>query len=71
MTDPLEFCRGNIMSVISLCEKKAIDEKRGFLERRFQGTCAVPGTRSFHQFVPIDEHTIATKRCNYDNSFVL
>ena len=70
-TDLLEFCRGNIMTVSFLyAEKKAINQKRGFLPR-IQGTCAVPGTSSFHQFVPVGEHTIATKRCSDDNSFVL
>ena len=53
-TDLQNFCRDNIMTVSFLyAEKKAIDEKRSMLDRRFQGTCAVPGTRSFYQLVPV------------------
>ena len=60
-----------IKSAFLLAVKKAVDEKRSMVDKRFQGTYAVPGTRSFHQFVPVGEHTIATKRCSDDIPFVL
>ena len=60
-----------IKSAFLLAVKETVDKKRSMLDKRFQGTFAVPGTRSFHQFVPVGEHAIATKRCSDDIPFVL
>ena len=70
--DLLKFCKDNIKTVTFLyADKTSINKKRRFLEKRFQGTYAVPGTRSFHQFIPVGECTVAVKRCSNDHSFVL
>ena len=46
--------------------KDEVLEARQRMEERFQGTKAVSGTLSFHQFEPISEKIIAARRCSKD-----
>ena len=39
------------------------------LEDRFKNVQTLPGTRSFHEFIPISERQIAAKRCSDDEEF--
>jgi hypothetical protein len=40
-------------------------------EHRFECIHAVPGTRSYHQFIPVSEVEIGVKRCSSDENFSL
>lgn len=65
-----EFCSNNINNIIFFFVKKEeVEETRLFMEDRFNGVKVVPGTRSFHQFVPQNETTIAVKRCSSDTEY--
>ncbi len=67
-----QFCIQNIAEIkFFYSEKGQIERKRAFLEKRFEGTFSVPGTRTFHQFIPVSDYTVAAKRCSDDNEHVL
>ena len=42
---------------------------REYLDLRFEHARTVPGTRSFHQYVPIGQNTIGCKRISGDLEF--
>ena len=41
------------------------------LEKRFEGIWPVPGTITFHHYVPLSESIIGVKRCSEDESYAL
>ena len=53
-----------------LIEKEKVEEARRSLTIRFENASTVPGTGSFHQFIPLKRDKIALKQCseheNYD-----
>ena len=48
-----------------------MSESRKEMEKRFQGTKVVPGTRNFHQFDPITETKVAVQRCSENIQYEL
>ena len=44
---------------------------RNMLEKRFENTCADPGTRSFHFYEPVNNRAVRVKRCSDDEDFFL
>lgn len=66
----MEFCEKNILNVkFWFLKKEYITEIRKNLEFRFLKATTIPGTRSFHCFIPLDNNTIATKRISADENF--
>ena len=67
-----EFCVNNIenMNFIYISTDE-LSETRIFLENRFLNASTIPGTHTFHQFVPLSDHKIATKRCSEDGEIAL
>ena len=53
-----------------MVEKDEVEEERRSLTMRFKNASTVPGTRSFHQLIPLARDKIAMKQCskgeNYD-----
>ena len=68
-----KFCQENIEGInFIFISKQEIETSRNFLKKRFDAVkVAVPGTRSFHQFVPLTDRIIRTKRCSEDDDYVL
>ena len=44
---------------------------RDFLNERFKSKRTIPGTRSFHQYVPLGQLSIGCKRVSDDDDFML
>ena len=67
-----EFCVNNIDNINFIyISSDEMSETRIFLEDRFLNASTIPGTRSFHQFVPLGDNKIATKRCSEDGEIAL
>ena len=57
-----EYCKSTIEGIkFILFEKKEDEEVRRSLTMRFKNASTVPGTRSFHQFIPLARDKIAMK----------
>ncbi|XP_063604197.1 LOW QUALITY PROTEIN: uncharacterized protein LOC134779822 [Penaeus indicus] len=66
------YCKENIKEIIFFfITKEQISVTRNALNKRFEGTVPVPGTRSFHQFYHIGGTKLAVKRCSEDQTYVL
>lgn len=66
----MEFCQSRIEKIsFFLLRKEHLSVCRQNLEVRFSQAKTVPGTRSFHCFVPISECEIATKRISSDCTY--
>ena len=62
-----QFCKENIQNIIFKFISKADDDNtRVILNERFEGVTQIPGTRSFHEFSPIDQYSIEMKRTSED-----
>ena len=67
-----ELCVNNIEGINFIYIRiDELSETRFFLEDRFFKASNIPGTRNFHQFVPLGDHKIATKRCSEDREIAL
>ena len=67
-----DFCITNFQKIVFYnLKKEKICETRQELEERFSTAKTVPGTRSFHHFIPVSENTIATKRISEDEKHSL
>lgn len=65
-----EYCNTKIENIhFSLISQKIILESRKSLNDRFSKAKTVPGTRSFHHFIPKSKDQIATKRVSSDGNF--
>ena len=64
-----QYCVSNSQDIEFIyIAQENLNSTRLFLETRFeQIKCPIPGTRSFHEFVPLDEFRIAVKRCSEDS----
>ena len=70
--DLFEFAQEHIHNIkVFYVDKEEIDGKREFLEDRFSLAKTIPGTRSFHCFVPANEDEILVKRLTKDDFGVL
>lgn len=66
------FCKTKIENIhFWLLKKETLSETRQHLENRFKQAKTVPGTRSYHQFVPLSTASIGTKRVSADEDFTL
>ena len=67
-----EYCKSAIEGIKSiLIEKEEVEEARRSLTIRFENASTVPGTRSFHQFIPLERDKIAMKQCSEDENYDL
>ena len=58
-----QFCKENIQNIIfKFISKADVDNTRVILKERFEWVTQIPGTRSFHEFCPIDQYSIEIKR---------
>ena len=65
-----DFCSSKIYGVsFRLIQKKELDALRETHKLRYEGVTTIPGTHSFHQFIPLGNNNIGTKRCSSDNNF--
>ena len=65
-----DFCVEKIAGIeFTLITKEEMIETRDFLKKRFDLGHAIPGTRSFHHFVPESENVIQFKRTSEDEMF--
>ena len=71
-SDMYKFCNDNIKG-ISFCivNGGTMNYIRASLVERFQAVKTVPGTRSYHQYEPINENVIRCKRVSSDIEFDL
>lgn len=63
-----KFCAENIANVkFYKISAEEMATRRPSIEARFQGGSTVPGTQSYHHFVPVDDHqTVTFKRLSSD-----
>ena len=62
-----QFCKENIQNIIfKFISKADADNTRVILNERFEGVTQIPGTRSCHEFSPIDQYSIEMKRTSVD-----
>ena len=67
-----EYCKSAIEGIkFILIEKEEVEEARRSLTIRFENASTVPGTRSFHQFIPLERDKIAMKQCSEDENYDL
>ena len=58
-----DFCTNKIKGIqFHILEKDDLSKIRTFLKPRFAQGRTLPGTRSFHHFIPVDTNTISYKR---------
>ena len=70
--DMFAFCQQEIKGIdFKLIRKDDVDETRKKLKSRLELAKTIPGTRSYHQFIPITNHKIGAKRISEDKEFVL
>ena len=61
--DMLEFCITNINTIIFYkITKETVNSRRQQLKERFETGKTVPGTRSYHHYIPISKFEISFKR---------
>ena len=66
-SDMFQFCKENIQNIIfKFISKADVDKTRVILNERFEGVTRIPGTRSFHEFCPVDQRSIEMKRTSED-----
>ena len=57
------FCENHIKNVaFSYVSDEEMSKVRIFLDERFKLAKSIPGTRSFHQYIPLNKSTISCKR---------
>ena len=68
-----QYCKSNIRDIEFIyISQEHLKPTQLFLENRFQHIKSpIPGTRSFHEFVPLNEYKIAVKRCSEDSQHTL
>ena len=65
-----DYCNENINDIkFFFSTKEEIEETRAFHCKRYEKVFTIPGTRSFHQFIAINNKTVGLKRCSEDISF--
>ena len=66
------FCRNEVKGIVSkYISKEEMDIVRSRLSDRFSKTHTLPGTRNYHQFVPIRNSIIGAKRVSSDEEFAI
>jgi hypothetical protein len=66
-----EFCKSRIPNIIfKFVPKEDMNQLRTLHADRYNGIeQAIPGTRSYHQFLPLSSDRIGCKRCSDDDEF--
>ncbi len=65
-----EFCKSNVPGIVSLfVNQEKLNDVRTSLKDRFAQASTLPGTRSFHHFVPVTSSIIAAKRVSTDAEY--
>jgi hypothetical protein len=68
----VEFCQEKIVGITTIfIPTLVVQQRRETMKERYKIAKTIPGTRSFHFFIPTDEYTISTKRVSEDESFSL
>ena len=68
----VEFCSENVKGINFLhISKEQMKGIRNYMDKRFVYARTVPGTRGFHQYVPISQNIIGCKRMSGDIEFDL
>ena len=65
-----EFCSTIKNIQFHLVKSADMDAVRERQERRYERGSTLPGTQSFHQFLPIDSNTVAYKRISSDDFII-
>lgn len=65
----MEFCKEHIQKVHCILIKK--EEVEEFRKHVVKSAFTVPGTRSFHEFVPLSEQVICCKHTSTDEQYAL
>ena len=67
-----EYCKSATEGIkFILVEKEEVEGVRRSLTMRFKNASTVPGTRNFHQFIPLARDKIAMKQCSEDENYDL
>ena len=67
-----EYCDQEILGIeFFYLEKSRVDQTRKNLEERMGLAKTIPGTRGFHQFIPLTQNRIVAKRVSEDKQFAL
>ena len=62
-----QYCKNNIQGIkFIFITKDELIKTRESLEGRFTNAVTIPVTRSYHEFIPHSENTIAMKYCSKD-----
>ena len=68
----LDYCLEEIKHIhVSFISKEETDLTRKKLEERFSNTNTLPGTQSFHHFIPLSSSVIAAKRVAVDDEYAI
>ena len=66
----IDFCNSEINGIhFILIRKEEMEDVRKYLKLRYKLGSTVPGTRTYHCFIPISTHEIQFKRINADVEF--
>ena len=66
------FCKETITDLhFFQIQAQEMDNVRDFLNQIFESKRTIPGTRSFHQYVPLRNLSIGCKCVSEDDDFVL
>ena len=65
-----EYCKKKVKGVhVSFISAEDMVPVRSMLDTRYQNVCTLPGTRSFHEFVPLTESVKAAKHVSENQSY--
>ena len=62
--DMFKYCKKNFQGIKFIFITKELPKTRESLEDRFAKAITIPGTKSYHEFIPFNENTIAMKYCS-------
>ena len=66
----LEYCQKEVQGIISIyISKETVVELRKQMVERYQYAKTVPGTRSYHQFIPLSNTKLAVKTVSEENDY--
>nr|XP_047144195.1 uncharacterized protein LOC124817810 [Hydra vulgaris] len=67
-----KYCNENIEGINFIyISSEDLTLVRTALKERLDTANTIPGTRSYHQFVPLDHQKVGTKLCSVDEEFAL
>ncbi len=70
--DMFSYCQKNIKEINFIyLDKEDVTTTRKSLEKRWKNLIAVPGTRSFHEYILLGKNTVGAKKCSEDEQMTL